>query len=80
MPTVFINGVALNETDPEVLTRLLADKIGVSKCFLKIESFTHLLFYAGDLMPVSSDFTYDNYEKVTYEYRYRHLKYKKVGM
>jgi hypothetical protein len=36
MPVVFINGIQLNETAEEKLEPLLADKVGVSKCFIKI--------------------------------------------
>jgi len=79
MPVVFINGIQLNETAEEKLEPLLADKVGVSKCFLKITNFSHLLYHGGELIPVDANFDYTNYEQVTYAYTHRGDKYKQIG-
>ncbi len=78
MPIVFINGISLEETDAFKLRAILRDKVGVSLCFLDICKFTHLLYYAGELIPVSSEFKYSEYEDVVSQYKKLPFKYRKV--
>lgn len=79
MPKVFINGISLEETDPVKLRTILRDKIGVSLCFLDIPRYTHLLFYADELIPVDSTFEYSQYDEVVKQYKLKPFNYRKVA-